>query len=273
MDKEENESSHGEREDPNKHHKMMIKMFKRRLLVSVVLTVPILIFSETIQGWLGYELIFTGRNIVQFVLSTGIYFYGGYPFLKGLKDEIGEKNPGMMTLIAVAISVAYFYSVATVFGLKGQPFFWELATLIDVMLLGHWIEMRSVLGASKALEKLIELMPSEAHLMKDGEVKDVEVKNLQKGDRVLIKPGEKIPADGKIEKGESYVDESMLTGESVPVERTAGDEVIGGSVNGDGSLEVNIENTGEDSYLSKVIDMVEEAQKSKSKTQKLADKA
>ncbi len=263
----------GNRKDPNKHHKMMIKMFKRRFLVSIVLTIPILIFSETIQGWLNFKISFVGINIIQLILSTTIYVYGGYPFLKGLKEEIEDKNPGMMTLIAVAISVAYFYSTATVLGLKGAPFFWELATLIDVMLLGHWIEMRSVLGASKALEKLVELMPTEAHRIEGGEIKDINVKELKKGDKVLIKPGEKIPADGKITEGKSYIDESMLTGESVPVEKNEGDEVIGGSVNGDSSLKIIIDKTGEESYLSKVINMVEEAQKSKSKTQRLADRA
>jgi Cu2+-exporting ATPase len=179
----------------------------------------------------------------------------------------------MMTLIAMAISVAYIYSTATVFGLSGNDFFWELATLIDIMLLGHWIEMRSVLSASNALEELAELMPNTAHLIKDGETIDVEINQLKKEDIILIKPGEKIPADGIIVKGSSSINQSMLTGESKPVEKTKGDKVIGGSINNDGSLEVEVQGTGEDSYLSKVIDLVKSAQESKSKTQNLADKA
>lgn len=178
-----------------------------------------------------------------------------------------------MTLIALATSVAYFYSSAVVFGLKGEFFFWELATLIDVMLLGHWFEMKSVLGASKALEKLAQLMPDTAHLIKGSEVKEVKISALKKGDKILIKAGEKIPADGLVVKGSSYIDESMLTGESKPVHKKLEDKVIGGSVNGDAVLEVKVEGTGEESYLTKVINLVKEAQSSKSKTQRFADKA
>ncbi|MBA7583946.1 Copper-exporting P-type ATPase B [subsurface metagenome] len=179
----------------------------------------------------------------------------------------------MMTLIALAISVAYFYSSAVVFGLEGKFFFWELATLIDVMLLGHWFEMKSVLGASRALEKLAQLMPDTAHLIKGSEVKEVKISELKKGDKILVKAGEKIPADGLIVQGSSYIDESMLTGESRPVHKKLEDKVIGGSVNGDAVLEIKIEGTGEESYLTKVINLVKEAQSSKSKTQRFADKA
>lgn len=179
----------------------------------------------------------------------------------------------MMTLIALAISVAYFYSSAVVFGLEGKFFFWELATLIDVMLLGHWFEMKSILGASKALEKLAQLMPDTAHLIKGSEVKEVKISELKKGDKILIKAGEKIPADGLIVKGSSYIDESMMTGESKPVHKKLEDKVIGGSINGDAILEVKVEGTGEESYLNKVINLVKEAQASKSKTQRFADKA
>ena len=255
------------------HHEMMIKDFKRRFFISLVVTVPILVLSPMIQEWTNIKFVFTGSNYVLFALATFIYFYGGWPFLKGLKDELKEKKPGMMTLIAMAISVAYLYSAATVFGLEGNDFFWELATLIDIMLLGHWIEMRAVLSASSALEELAKLMPNTAHLFKDGEVVDVDISELNSQDKILIKPGEKIPADGIIVKGTSHINESMLTGESLPVEKDEGDSVIGGSINGDGSLEVEVKNIGEDSYLSKVIDMVKKAQESKSKTQSLADKA
>ncbi len=178
-----------------------------------------------------------------------------------------------MTLIALAISVAYFYSSAVVFGLEGRFFFWELATLIVIMLLGHWIEMRSVMGASQALEELAKLMPDQAHKIVDGKVEDIQIKELKKGDKVLVKPGEKIPADGIIYEGDSYIDESMLTGESEPVKREEDEEVIGGSINGDSSIKINIEKAGDESYLSQVIELVKESQAAKSKTQNFADRA
>ena len=255
------------------HHKMMIEDFKKRFWVSLVLTVPILIFSPMIQGFLGYEWLLPGNAYILFALSTIVYFYGGWPFLKGLKDELKEGAPGMMTLISMAISVAYFYSSATVFGLAGEDFFWELATLIDIMLVGHWLEMKSVLGASKALQLLVSMMPSEAHRVKGDNVEDVKLEDLQKDDIILIKPGEKVPADGIIVEGESYLNESMLTGESKPVKKGMENKVIGGSLNGNGSLKVKVEHTGKDSYLNKVITLVQEAQKSKSKMQNLSDRA
>lgn len=255
------------------HHKMMIEDFKKRFWISLILTIPILIFSPMIQGFLGYEWLLPGNAYILFGLSTIVYFYGGWPFLKGLKDELGQGTPGMMTLISMAISVAYFYSSATVFGLEGMDFFWELATLIDIMLLGHWLEMKSVLGASKALQLLVSMMPSEAHRVKDDAVEDVKLEDLQKDDIILIKPGEKVPADGIIVEGESYLNESMLTGESKPVKKGLENKVIGGSLNGNGSLKVRVEHTGKDSYLNKVITLVQEAQKSKSKMQNLSDRA
>ncbi|MCO6488760.1 MAG: copper-translocating P-type ATPase [Phaeodactylibacter sp.] len=255
------------------HHAMMIEDFKKRFWVSLALTVPVLLLSPMIQHWLGVDWQFAGDQYVLFGLSSIIFFYGGWPFLTGLADELKNRSPGMMTLIAVAIVVAYAYSSAVVFGLEGKTFFWELATLIAVMLLGHWIEMRSVLGASRALEKLIELLPDEAHRVDGDQVTDVKVSELKKGDVILIKPGEKIPADGSITEGESNLNESMLTGESKPVSKEKGDKVIGGSINGNGSIKVEVEGTGEDSYLSKVINMVQEAQGRKSRTQKLADRA
>ncbi|MCB0662000.1 MAG: cadmium-translocating P-type ATPase [Saprospiraceae bacterium] len=255
------------------HHRMMIKDFKKRFWVSLILTIPVLLFAPMIQSWLGMDILFEGQQYVLFVLSSIIFFYGGWPFLKGIKEELGKKEPGMMTLIAIAITAAYLYSSAVVFGLEGKTFFWELATLIVVMLLGHWLEMRSILGASKALESLAALMPDTAHLIEVNGTKEVKVSSLKSGDKILIKPGEKIPADGKVEDGNSQVNESMLTGESKPVNKEKGDEVIGGAINGNGSLQVIIENTGEDAYLSKVIKMVRDAQSQKSKTQRLADKA
>ena len=223
---------------------------------------------------LGESIRFFGDQYVLFGLSSVIYFYGGYPFLRGIIGEIKSRKPGMMTLISIAISTAYFYSSAVVFGLSGNILFWELATLIDIMLLGHWIEMKSIMGASKALEELVRLMPSDAHkVMPDGSVIDVPLNELSSGDKVLVKPGEKIPADGEVIEGESSVNESMLTGESVPVSKIHGATVIGGSVNGEGSITVDVRKTGKDSYLAQVIELVRQARESKSKTQDLANRA
>ncbi len=255
------------------HHRMMIADFKKRFWVALVLTLPILLLSPMIQHWLGLDWQFPGSKYLLFALSSIVYFYGGWPFLKGFFEEIKARSPGMMTLIAMAISVAYFYSSATVFGLPGEDFFWELATLIVIMLLGHWIEMKSVLGASKALELLVSMMPAEAHKMDGEKVTDVKLEALAKDDVILIKPGEKVPADGIIVEGESYLNEAMLTGESVPVKKSKNDKVIGGSINGNGSLKVKVEHTGKDSYLNKVITMVQEAQNAKSKMQNLSDRA
>lgn len=255
------------------HHRMMIDDFRRRFWVSLVLTIPILALAPMIQRWLGVDWRFAGDHYVLFVLSSIVYFYGGWPFIKGLFDEVRQKAPGMMTLIAMAISVAYFYSAATTFGLPGESFYWELATLITIMLVGHWIEMKSVLGASRALELLVSMMPSEAHKVTGDRVVEVKLEELQKGDVILIKPGEKVPADGVVIEGESYLNESMLTGESKPVKKRVDEKVIGGSVNGNGSLKVKVEHTGKDSYLNKVITMVQEAQKTKSKMQNLSNRA
>jgi|GEM_PF-188499 len=258
------------------HHAHMVADFRRRFWVSLVLTLPIMALAPLIQKTLGIQesLAFPGDSLVQFVLATAVFFHGGKPFLKGLADELKEGAPGMMTLIGVAIVVAYVYSSAVVFGLPGKVFFWELATLIVIMLLGHWIEMRSVMGASGALEELVKLLPSEAHRLDErGETEDVPVSELVEGDRVLVKPGEKVPVDGEIQEGRTSVDESMVTGESTPVEKSRGDEVIGGSVNGESTIKVTVRKTGDATYLSQVVDMVEKAQASKSRAQGLADRA
>ncbi|MEB2786307.1 copper-translocating P-type ATPase [Algoriphagus persicinus] len=260
--------------DHHDHHAMMIEDFKKRFWISLIITIPIVVLAPMIQELLGYELRFNGDRYAQFVLSSIIFFYGGWPFLKGLVDEMKKKAPGMMTLIALAISVAYFYSSAVVFGLGGKIFFWELASLIVIMLLGHWIEMKSVMGASNALQELAKMMPSTARRIKqDGEHEDVSIEDLQSNDMILVRPGEKVPADGTVIEGESHVNESMLTGESKPVSKHKDDQVIGGSVNDNGTLKIKVKHIGEDSYLTKVIGMVKEAQKTKSKTQNLADKA
>jgi Cu2+-exporting ATPase len=256
------------------HHKMMIQDFKKRFWVSLIITIPILIFSPMIQGFFGYTLLLPGNPYILLALSSFVYFWGGWPFLKGFAEEIKKGSPGMMTLIAMAISVAYFYSAATVFGLHGADFFWELGTLIVIMLLGHWIEMKSVLGASKALQLLVSMMPAEAHRVKaDGQIDDVNLDVLEINDVILVKPGEKVPADGIILEGSSYLNEAMLTGESKPVKKEVENKVIGGSVNGTGSLKVKVEHMGKDSYLNKVITLVGEAQKAKSKMQNLSDRA
>lgn len=250
--------------------------FKKRFYVCLVLTLPILVLSPMIQMFLGLEgrLRFAGDSILLWALSSVVFFYGGWPFLKGLYSELSKKRPGMMTLIAVAISTAYIYSAATVFGLKGEDFFWELATLIDIMLFGHWIEMKSVMGASRALEALAKLMPSTAHrLTPTGAIQDIAVSELKLGDRILVKPGEKIPVDALVTEGQSSVNESMLTGESKPVSKSKGTSIIGGSINGEGSLTAEVRKTGEQSYLNQVIELVKEAQESKSKTQDLANTA
>jgi Cu2+-exporting ATPase len=267
---------HGEHEEHShhEHHKMMVQDFKFRFWWVLALTIPIMALSPMIQDFLGVDWRFTGDSWILAALSTVVYFFGGWPFLTGLIDELKKKQPGMMTLIGLAISIAYIYSTAVVFGFEGDLLYWELSTLVGIMLLGHWIEMRSVMSASSALEELAALIPGEAHRVnEDGSTEDVPVEELQQGDKVLIKPGEKVPADGLVVKGESSVNEAMLTGESKPVSKEKDDEVIGGSVNEKGSLTIQISKTGDDSFLSQVISLVREAQESKSRTQDLANRA
>ncbi|WP_040984735.1 copper-translocating P-type ATPase [Oceanobacillus jeddahense] len=256
------------------HHEHMIADFKKRFYISLVLALPIILLSDMIQSFFNYSLSFSGDHWIELILASIIFFYGGWPFLTGAIDELKQKSPGMMTLIGFAITVAYVYSAATVLGLEGHDLFWELATLIVIMLLGHWVEMKSVSKASDSMESLVELMPQEAtKIDKEGNTETVQVSELQKGDHVLIKPGEKIPVDGIILDGKSSVDESMLTGESVPVEKEIKDEAIGGSINTSGSFTIEVSKTSEEGYLSQVIQLVKEAQESKSKTQQLSDRA
>lgn len=252
----------------------MIGDFLRRFWVCLALTVPVVFISPMFQHAVGYSFDFPGRNWVSFALGTIIFIYGGKPFLTGLLDELRRRSPGMMTLIGVAISVAYLYSTAVVFGLvAGMDFYWELATLIVIMLLGHWLEMKSVAGASKALEMIVKMLPAEAHMYHGDMLHDMRVDELKIGDLVLVKPGEKIPVDGTVTEGDSLVDESMLTGESVPVKKTVGSKIIAGALNGEGSLKATVDKVGKESYLNKVITMVQEAQDAKSQTQLLADRA
>lgn len=266
---EHHEADHGNHDKHAGHH---TEDFLKRFWICLVLTIPVLLLSHMIQQWFGFHITFAGDKYLLLALSTIIYFYGGWPFLAGMITELRYRNTGMMTLVALAITVAFVYSVATIFGLKGMDFFWELATLIDIMLLGHWLEMRSVATASKALQSLVALLPSKVHVERHGNIVDIDLKDLQNGEVVLIKPGEKIPADGIVIDGHSSVNESMLTGESAPVEKEKDAKVIGGSVNGDGSIKVKVTGVGKDSYLTKVINLVQTAQNAKSNTQNLADK-
>ncbi len=257
-------------------HASMVDDFRRRFWISLALTIPVLATSEMVQHLLGLRglLAFPGARYVEFSFASAVYFYGGWPFLTGLVAELRKKLPGMMTLVGLAISVAYLYSAAVVFGLRGTVFFWETATLIDIMLLGHWIEMRSVMGASRALEELVRLLPAEAHRLRpDGSTEDVPVTELRQDDLVLVKPGERIPADGAITEGRTTVNQALLTGESQPVEKGPGDAVLGGSVNGEGAITLRITRTGAETYLAQVIELVRRAQQTRSRTQDLANRA
>ncbi|MBC9873958.1 copper-translocating P-type ATPase [Macrococcoides bohemicum] len=269
---EENHESHNH--NGHDHHAHMVTDFRNKFFIILIFTIPIVLLSPMIQNFIGVDWQFTGDSYIVAALATFVYFYGGWPFIKGAYDELKSKEPAMMTLIAMAISVAYFYSMAVVFGFDGEEMFWELATLVLIMLLGHWIEMRSINNASKALESLASLMPDTANrITENGETEEVQIDDIKAGDLLLVKPGEKMPLDGKIVKGKSQVDESMLTGESVPVEKSIDDEVIGGSINREGSLTIEVEKLMNESYLTQVIDMVRESQRTKSKTQDVTNKA
>jgi Cu2+-exporting ATPase len=250
-------------------------MFRKRFWICLLLTIPVLVYSPTLQDWLNFTPpAFTGSQWITPVFSVIIFLYGGIPFLQMAEPEVRRGKPGMMTLISLAISVAFVYSLATLFVVEDIGFFWELVTLIDVMLLGHWLEMRSVRQASGSLDELARLMPDTAErILSDGDTEVISVDSLKEGDLVLVRPGASVPADGIIEEGESSVNQAMITGESKPVDREPGDEVIGGTINGDGSLRVRVTATGEDTALSGIMRLVEEAQQSKSETQLLADKA
>lgn len=278
----EHEESHHNHEESHEshnhsghdHHAHMVTDFRNKFFIILIFTIPIVLLSPMIQNFIGVDWQFTGDSYIVAALATFVYFYGGWPFIKGAYDELKNKEPGMMTLIAMAISVAYFYSMAVIFGFNGEVIFWEMATLVLIMLLGHWIEMRAINNASKALESLASLMPDTANrITENGETEEVQIDDIKVGDLLLVKPGEKMPLDGKIVKGKSQVDESMLTGESVPVEKSVDDEVIGGSINREGSLTIEVEKLMNESYLTQVIDMVRESQRTKSKTQDVTNKA
>ncbi|MBW1972055.1 MAG: copper-translocating P-type ATPase [Deltaproteobacteria bacterium] len=270
------EVDHAKHVSHEDHHLEMINDLRKRFWICLVLTIPIMALSPMIQSILGIQkkVTFPYSIYILLFLASFVFFYGGKPFIKGFFDELAKKQPGMMTLIAIAITVAYVYSTLVVLGVKGKVFFWELSTLIDIMLLGHFIEMKSIVGASKALYEIVKLLPSYAHLLKDdGSIEDIPLDNLKKGDRFVVKPGEKIPTDGIVIEGHSNVDESVLTGESHLVHKMAGSKVIGGAINGDGSITVKVEKIGNETFLSQVLDMVKKAQETKSKTQNLANRA
>jgi Cu2+-exporting ATPase len=266
---------HGHGGDHGGMHAGHETMFRRRFFVSTLLSIPVLLYSETLQEWLGFSVpAFPGSEWLTPVFAVIVFAYGGVPFLRMAAPELRDRAPGMMTLISMAITVAFVYSLASVVFPTQSAFFWELVTLIDIMLLGHWIEMRSVRRASSALDELAQLMPDTAErITDDGETEEVPASELEAGDLVLVRPGASVPADGVLEEGDSDVDESMITGESTPVGKEPGDEVIGGTVNGDGSLRVRISATGEETTLAGIMRLVEEAQSSESRTQALADRA
>ncbi len=251
------------------------QLFRRKFWVSLVLTIPVLVFSQTVQGWLGYSIpSFPLSQWIVPVFAVIVFIVGGLPFFKMSGGELKKKRPGMMTLISLALAVSFLYSIASTFFNLGASFYWELVTLIDVMLLGHWIEMRSIRQASGALDELSKLLPDDADLVKDdGEIETVKVTELKKGDVVLIRPGASAPADGEVVEGESTMNELMITGESKPVSKAVGDKVVSGTINGDGSLRVKLTAVGDKTTLAGIMHLVKEAQKSKSKTQILADRA
>jgi len=273
----EDQDGHGKdgHDHDNNDHAGHEQMFRRRFWICLVLSVPVLLTSDTLQGWLGFGLPdFPGDEAIGPVFSTIVFIVGGLPFLKMALSELKELRPGMMSLISLAITVAFVFSMATVFVLEGEAFFWELVTLIDVMLLGHWVEMRSVRQASGALDRLAQLLPDTAdRLTEDGRTEQVPVSELREGDLVLVRPGASVPVDGTVKDGTSEVDEAMITGESKPVAKEAGDEVVGGTVNGDGSLRVEVRAVGDETALAGIMKLVEEAQSGKSRGQMLADRA
>jgi Cu2+-exporting ATPase len=274
MEHTHHEHQHTEHQDHDKHAGHSVAMFKDKFWLSLLLTIPVLVYSEMIQHWLNFmPPSFPGSEYVPFIFSTIIFFYGGLVFIKGARGELKAKLPGMMTLISLAIITAYAYSVATLFFIEGDGFFWELATLVTIMLLGHWLEMASVAKAESALDSISKLLPDKAERLVDGSPNQVLVSELKVGDLVLIRPGSSIPVDGVITEGSSSVNEAAITGESKPTSKVVGDEVVAGTINQDGSLTVEITKLGEDTALAGIMRLVAEAQSSKSNVQVLADKA
>ncbi|OGC37959.1 copper-translocating P-type ATPase [candidate division WWE3 bacterium RBG_16_52_45] len=267
-------AGHGGDKGPDRHAGHSVNMFRDRFLLSLILTIPVVFYSDLVQRVFGYTApTFPYSFLIQPVLSTVVFFYGGLVFLRSAWGELRARLPGMMTLIALAISVAYLYSVSTLIFPLGEPLFWELTTLITIMLLGHWIEMRAVSSASGALRELAKLLPDQAERLNGELLETVLVSELKVGDVVLVRPGAKVPADGVVTEGETSVNESMITGESMPVAKKVGDPVIAGTVNGTGPIRVKVSKIGEDTALAGIMRLVAEAQASRSRIQELADRA
>jgi len=268
------EHSHSQHQEHNRHAGHHTEDFLKKFWVVLTLTVPIILYSDLPKEFLSWSAPeFIGSNYLELILGSIVFFYGGLVFLKGAWNELCARLPGMMTLIALAISAAYLYSVGSVLFGTGMTLFWELSTLIAVMLIGHFVEMRAVLGAKGALRELAELLPDKAEVLRDGKIVSIALGELNEGDIVLVRPGGKVPADGVVVEGSSEVDESLITGESRPVEKVTGAEVIAGSINGDGSLQVRIAQVGEKTFLAGVMRLVREAENSKSRLQLLSDRA
>jgi len=269
------DSENGKDHQHGMDHSSHEMIFRRRFWISTLLSIPVILFSQTIQGWLGFELpTFPGSAWIVPVFSLAVFLVGGIPFIQMAVPEFKDRSPGMMALITLAILVAFIYSLAgTIFSL-GESFYWELVTLIDIMLLGHWIEMRSVRQASSSLDELAKLLPDEAERIQDnGDLETVPVSELQAGDLILVRPGESVPADGVVQEGESHLNEAMITGESKLVLKQPSDEVIAGTINEEGSLRIEVSATGDETALAGIMRLVQDAQSSKSRTQLLADRA
>ena len=267
-------AARGEGGAHERHAGHSVEMFRDRFWITLLLTIPTLVWSEMIQDWFGFTApTFVGSTYIPPIFGTAVYLYGGWVFLAGGVRELRDRLPGMMTLISLAISVAFFFSLAVTLGYPGEPLWWELATLVSIMLLGHWVEMRSIFQASGALKELARLLPSTAQRIVGDRIEEVAISDLGEGDLVLVRPGASIPADGVVREGKSDVNESMITGESVPVEKIEGTKVIAGTVNGSGSLRVEVTGTGERTALANIMRLVEQAQTSRSRAQALADRA
>ena len=258
----------------DRHAGHSVEMFRDRFWITLFLTTPTLVWSDVIQGWLGFSApVFPGARYIPAAFGTAVYLYGGWVFLAGGVRELRDRLPGMMTLISLAISVAFAFSLAVTLGYPGDALWWELATLVSIMLLGHWIEMRSIFQASGALRELARLLPSTAQRVVGERLEEVPISTLTEGDLILVRPGASVPADGIVRSGKSDVNEAMITGESVPVAKTEGAKVIAGTVNGAGSLRIQVTGTGDRTALANIMRLVEQAQTSRSRAQALADRA
>lgn len=259
--------------DHTSHHAHMAADFRRRFFVVLPLTLLVLFLSPKIESWLNISVNLPYQNILLFLLGTFIVFFGGTPFYKEAATELKTRNYGMMTLVSIAVLSGYFFSVLSTFVFQGESLWWEISTLVLVFLFGHWLEMRAVIGTGNALGELTKLIPMNAHLVKGRETEDIETATLTVGDIVLVKPGEKIPVDGEVVGGNSSVNESLISGESKPIEKKKGDKVIGGSINGDGSLTVRVTKIGSETALAQIMELISKAQETKPNVQKLADRA